>query len=427
MTEGTGRGLPIRTEMVAIALLAIMALGVVWYLLAEGEQELRRSPVGMDGLRIWLNQEGVSAQSFTGGWVLDPQNIGLLIVPLYDTLPGSPRVRPTTKEELLLQQDEFDQPYGPIEEKIRGAYTIVVLPKWRSGMRLTGLAHPVLLDQTARIEAILRHLTGDDAARLSRSPQPFSDFSYEGSTARLYVAQTFSSPGCKPVVGDEDHILIGECMLGGDDDEYFAVIADPDLLNNHGLRLGQNAVLVRDFLDEWAEGSTVVIDYSAQSWLTDPAATKVPARTWADLARYFGPPFTVPWLGALALLALAVWRGAIRYGPALTSAPGLGASSIAAIGARARLMRRTGRDGEMLGDYAAARVASLAARLLGPGRARDESALLRALARQNPAAAEELTDQLARLRRLPARVKPAEAIRHLDAFEHSLDQIAHDT
>ena len=78
---------------------------------------MRRSPAGLDGLQVWLATNGASAQNFAGGWLMDQTAVGLLVVPLYDTLPDSERSSPRTKEELLLQQDEYDLATAVVLEK----------------------------------------------------------------------------------------------------------------------------------------------------------------------------------------------------------------------------------------------------------------------------------------------------------------------
>ena len=113
--------------------------------MSQSKQVLRSSPAGFDGLQAWLSSEDVEAQSFSGGWLLDSERYGLLIVPVFDSDLTSSRVAPQIKEELLLQQDEYDLWLVALTDKLDRVPSLVVLPKWRSGMHLTGLSHPVLL------------------------------------------------------------------------------------------------------------------------------------------------------------------------------------------------------------------------------------------------------------------------------------------
>lgn len=54
-----------------------------------------------------------------------------------------------------------------------------------------------------------------------------------------------------------------------------------------------------------------MIDYSREDWLYDGERVEQRDRTWADLKRFFGPPFLTLWLGGGLLFALALWRGGL--------------------------------------------------------------------------------------------------------------------
>ena len=150
----TARGAPVRTDLVVMGLVAAIVLAGILYLMSQRQQELRRSPVGFDGLQVWLASEGGSAQNFTGGWLLDPASIGLLVLPVYDTVPDRPLEPALDKMQLLYQQDESDLDWAPLREKIDMLPGLIVLPKWRSGMRLTGIAHPALLVEERRLNQL---------------------------------------------------------------------------------------------------------------------------------------------------------------------------------------------------------------------------------------------------------------------------------
>jgi hypothetical protein len=427
------RGQTIRADAIIIAVIVVLALAAVGYVLTQRQQELRSSPVGMNGLQLWLTAEGSSAQVFSGGWILDPRSIGLLVVPLHDTDLNTDLAPARSKEELIFHQDESDLDWGTLFDKLDQVPTMVVLPKWRSGMRLTGLAHPVLLVEDGRIDAILQGLTGQGSIQIARSRNVFTALPYRDARGaelktELYVAQLFDGSLCDPIIGSGPETLLASCPVSGSDQSVL-ILSDPDLLNNHGLRLGQNAAIARDFFGSLAGAGSVVIDYSRDNWF---AETDVPVqrdRSWSDLLRFFQPPFLALWLGAGLMLALALWRSFLRAGP-VAKGPDLSMGKLQAIRARARLMRLTGQDGAMLSDYAAARIAATAARLVGPGHARqigEEHAFVRFVARRRADLAERLEKELARLRSLPKRVPAAAAVQHVDEFEQILELIAHDT
>jgi hypothetical protein len=434
MTDSaTPRGSGIRIDMLIVAVVAALGLAAVTYVLSQRQQELRSSPVGLDGLQIYLTSQRINSQVFSGGWVVDPNPIGLLVLPLHDTDPSTDLIPPGTKEELLFQQDESDQGWDTLRGKLDRMPGLVVLPKWRSGMRLTGIAHPALLVDGARVELVLRGLTGDQSMRVTRSRQVFTALPYTGTAGEayktdLYAAQLFTAPSCTPIIGMREAALLASCPLRGSTKRVM-VLSDPDLLNNHGLRLGDNAVIARDVLRNLAGDDTIFVDYSRDDWFADSDEPITHERTWADLIRLFQPPFRALWLGAGFLLALVLWRSFRRAGPVSESA-GAVLDKLQAIQARARLMRLTGQDGTMLGDYAAARIAATAARLVGPGQARligEEQAFLRFVARRSADLSSRLATVLTHLHDLPKRVPAAVAIGHIDELERILELIAHDT
>ncbi|WP_417712311.1 hypothetical protein [Roseibium aggregatum] len=439
MSESTAntqaKGPSLETAVIALICVAVLIAG--WYILSQRQQVLRRSPAGLDGLQVWLVKNGASAQNFAGGWLMDQTAVGLLVVPLYDTLPESGRSTPATKEELLQQQDEYDLDTIVISEKAERVPTLLVLPKWRSGMRLTGLAHPVLKVEANRLQAIVDKITGTRGTKIGAATRAFTDFRYRSQAgeplrAEIYAAQTFANESCRPIVGDTGAMLLADCPLanaGDSEQERILVLSDPDLINNHGLRLGDNAGIALDVLTETAGTRNIVIDYSRSSWLRDPVSEPRRERTWEDLLRFFGPPFRALWLGGALLLGLALWRGFSRYGPIRDEEAGPGTGKDLAVQARGRLMRLSGQDGALVREYATARISATASALFGPAHARHyagEDAFLTYTERRHPALAPRLRAILADIRKLPARLPATEAIQHIDQLEQVLEQITHD-
>ncbi len=428
---------PLKLEIVIIAVICVLAIGAGWYLFSQRQQELRSSPSGLDGLQIWLASNGVSALNFSGGWLIDQTAIGLLVLPVYDTFLDQERKAPETKEELLQQQDEYDLESRILAQKAERVPSLIVLPKWRSGMRLTGLAHPVLNVEQTRLQALMRQLTGDRSFTTRGDGAPFKDFRYrskdgEELTAQVYAAQMFTSKNCTPILGSREAMLLADCPLDAvsiRQDDRVLVLSDPDLLNNHGLRLGDNAKIVLDLIRSKAGEHNVIIDYSRSSWLRDPASEPERERTWDDLLRFFGPPFLTLWVGAAVAMALFLWRGAIRYGPIRTGGNGPGTGKLLAVRARARLMRLSGQDGALVRDYAAARLTATAAALFGPAQARHyagEQQFLEFAGRRYPAEAPRLRKVLNEIHRLPDRLPAAGAIHLIDELEQVLEQMTHD-
>lgn len=422
-----------KTETLIFAGLVVVAIALLFYLSGQRQQVLRASPVGFDGLQVWLAKSELPAQNFTGGWTLTQDSVDLLVLPLFDTDPTRSRTRPQTKEDLLFQQDETDQRIDVIKAKVQQVPSLLVLPKWRSGLRLSGLGHPALLVETQSMDAMLEELLGRPMG-IDRILQPFTEFDYASDAqqrlrARLYLAQVFDGAGCEAIIGRAGEMVLGSCPLKGSDKRVL-ILSDPDLVNNHGLRLGENADIARALFDAFSDQGQIVIDYSERNWIVDRSRQPARERTWSDLMRFFEPPFLAMWLSAGLIFALLLWRASLRYGPVLQEEDSMGASKTLAIGAQARLLRLTGQDGALLSEYAEARIASVVRARFGPGHTRGErdvEFLLRHVGRRAPERAAHLRATLDRINLLPPNLPAREAIAHVDALETILEKITHDT
>ncbi len=421
----------IRLDWVIVGVVVAVCVGIFLYVMAGRQYALRESASGFDGLDRWLNSQSHITQSFTGGWPLDRSTVGLLVQPVYDTRLDTDRNAARTKEELLLQADEFDQETEVIRDKVQSVPSLVILPKWRSGMRLTGFGHPFLMSPRAEIQTILHQIAGTDVGPMALARRPFSDYALAADPqlkARIYAAQTFAGRGCDPIVGRAGEMLLGACPLpGSEDGQKVYILSDPDLLNNHGLTLGDNAWIAAQVLPEIAGDQRIIIDYSDQNWLTAPELVEARERTWDDLKRLFEPPFRALWIGAGLLLALAIWRGGVRSGPVIDIAPTLGTGKRMANRARARLMRMTDQDGAMLSDYVDTRLRARAAAVFGSTyktMGTPEEAYLKYVRARKPDLAARLDALIQTIRALPPHLAAADAISHIDQFEMILEHLA---
>ncbi|MEO9650332.1 MAG: hypothetical protein ABJE99_04315 [Roseobacter sp.] len=420
-------------DKIILGLLAVLIFGILFIVSSQQQQQLRSSPSGLNGLQVWLASEGLTARNFSGGWQQNVDQIGLLILPLYDTALDVSLTPAQSTEELVRQQDEYDLKAGPILSKIKDVPTLLVLPKWRSGMRLTGLAHPGFLVEQTRLHDTLNKLLTNHDARLRLHQQPFADFAYKSSgkatlLATIYAAQMFAARRCRPIIGTTKEMILGDCKL--QDGTQVFVLSDPDLITNHGLALGDNAVIFRDFAAQLAQNRQIIIDYSRENWLTRESAKTQRDRTWSDLMRFFAPPFTVMWVGLIIAVALVLWRAGMRFGPLVNRPNALGASKIMAIGARARLMRRTGRDGALVAEYSKARLAAVATVLVGSTHASKISkpeAFLTYTKLRHPDQAIALNTALNTITALPQSASATQAMTAAAFLDEILEQIIYDT
>jgi hypothetical protein len=432
MSSGTNDGQN-RTDLILLGAGVLALLGILAYFLSGSQQQLRKSPVGFDGLHAWVASEGHPVRSFTGGWSSDPDVVGLRVLPIFDTQLDARRKTPSSKEEYLMQSDEYDLTSEVLQGKGEIVRTLYVLPKWRSGMRLTGKAHPKVLLEKGAATRVLHEAVSSNLGNVTTLGEAFSDYPVELDngeikTAKLYVAQEFEGRGCTPVIGRTGAMILGRCpMEDGYDDGFVWVLSDPDLLNNHGLRLADNAAIAKEMILPLAGEGTFMIDYSDKIWLINYFEGVKRDRTWADLLQFFAYPFSVLWLSGAILFALILWRSSVRFGPILRRKSGADASKRVANQAAARLMRLTEQDGALLGDYANVRLSAIAARMLGPQHKNDPDAAVKFVRRKRPDLANDLQDAINAIRTQPSNLSPAAAIASVDKFEHILEQLNNDT
>lgn len=437
-------------QIALFAGLALLTAAMLWLPGRGTAPDLDASAAGTDGLAVWLRDQGLSARAFDGVGSVRSARIGLRVLPLHDAEPDRDRAPPVTEIDLILQQSERDIEAWQLRRKLRQLPTLAVLPKWRAGMRLLRAVHPDLL-----IDAALLNGPEFDELRaggtIIRAPGVM-DFAYTpfgGAplTARIHAPQTLAgADNCTPIIGTRQAMLLGRCLFDPNrhtpedwdqmswygidqpQDGYW-LLADPDLINNHGLTQGDNAAIAAMVIGNAASGEDVIVDQISDFWRPEvPDARR--EREWSDLAPLFAPPFTALWAGLAALAGLMIWRGGVRFGaplPGMDAGPG--ASRAVAVDATARLLRLSGHDGALLSAWSEQRLAAAAAALLGPHRksAADPGAQLAAwLARRDPDGARALDAAIAAARAAPADADPGMTLRLLEDFEAQLEQVLHD-
>ncbi|WP_297732787.1 hypothetical protein [uncultured Maricaulis sp.] len=444
MNARTGDSNPL--TWLVVALLAALTILAAWILAQrDWAPPLERSALGFDGLVSWLNADAIETRRFLGQGPLSGEGVGLRILPLYDPDPGGGTGRRNLDPEAPYLADTLRAiPEYVVATKVKTLPTLVVLPKWRDGVRLLGVTHPEFLihrlgsapDDQESVDADLRQAEPADesepasregAEDIAAGPaiQTFivphvppvletgwSDVSMAGylaGEARLRAPQWMVLPeGCAPLVGAADRALLAHCRF--DDLEYW-VLSDPDLLNNHGLANGQNGNIARALVRALAGDGDVLLDYSKAVFLT--ARPEEHERSWSDIARMFEPPFTWLWLAAGGLLALLLWRAGIRGRPLLSIFDeGHGAVRRVALKAQARLMRNAHADGALVRTLVTSRRQALAEVWLGRDRKAGHAferavALLRL---KDASLADRLTEIFTRADALPDRVRTEVAI-----------------
>ncbi|MEM9139593.1 MAG: hypothetical protein AAGB15_07145 [Pseudomonadota bacterium] len=436
------------TPLIIAGIVGAVILGAVFFL-SGAERPLKRGATGFDALVSWLKANEIEARAFNGGSMLKSHTLGLRILPLFDDDMTSPRAVPETREAMIDQTAEEDLRSGVYRGKLRSQPTLVILPKWRTGMRALGVAHQDLLIPEDRLRILLRQM-GFDRPAIRRADGGFATERWRlaGDTIEttLLHAQTIDSGDCQVLVGTKGSALLLRCgteeapvaeetseventSTSGSDktrrtDPVHWILTDPDVMANHSLALGGNGQAALAIVNALKTDNPVIVDWTTARFSTDnPWQAERRDRTWEDFARMFRWPFAMIWIAFAIVGGLVLWRAVTRYGPL---APELAEEPLAAkttaIDAKARLLRLTGHDAALLKTHITQRLAQLAADLLGPHRpagADPMEALRPLVTRTNP----DLAAELARLATLP---QGADPLRHLDDFETCIDRIKHE-
>ncbi|OWV70462.1 hypothetical protein ATY77_17000 [Rhizobium sp. R634] len=404
-------------------LLALAALAI--FALSRGS-DYDRSPLGNKGLELWLQAKGIPVLRSDPHVSQAHSEVSLRILPL--SIRQGETAAPQTDEEL-----GNVGPENLIEEASRyDLPTLIILPKWRGNVSTDGVASKSglvdLVDIGRELEKIgysdfgfARSETGFEEAQLDLKPgQPIK--------IALYHAQAFersSMPeGCEEIVGMPLGALLARC----EDNPNVYLLSDPDLLNNHGLALADNAsfaVSLVTVLRGAAETRPVYLDTAGRP-LDDEERIdegRTYERSASDLKRFFAYPLSLIWGTLLAVAAICFWRGAYRFGPALPeAAANTEMSKTTAIEATARLLRLSGNDGRMTEQFVLHLLADKAQLLFGPGAGNQAGIdrLFQRLARRDQAAARALHTSAQALIERGHLMTRANLHRNLETFRKSL-------
>jgi uncharacterized protein DUF4350 len=260
---------------------------------------------------------------------------------------------------------------------LNGRTALLVLPKWRGPPSdrhrgwITRATERSLSDAQWALA-----LTGD-RGEVVRVP-PTTSFRVN----TLHATPTLAAPmqlvkGGKlwPLVASADGILVGEILERG---RHLLVLADPDVIANHGLTEPANAELAVALIRllRGANGR-VVFDETVHGFLAPPAS---------PLMLLFRFPFVVVTLQALVAVALLLWATLARFGAPQTAPPALDAGKQGLIGNAAKLLEFAGHRQVMLKRYVHATIRDVARQIHAP-RGLSEGALIAWLQRVGQARA----------------------------------------
>ena len=176
------------------------------------------------------------------------------------------------------------------------------------------------------------------------------------------MLQMIRSRELRPVLGTEEGMLVGEMTSGN---RVIWVLADPDIMANHGLGNGQNAALMVALLDNlrrWRNsdaGAPIVFDETVHGFLEAEGT---------PLKLLFRFPFAVVTLLICGTAVLLVLAGSSRFGAARRARPGLDFGKRQLIDNGARLLDYGGHQAVTLERYIRMTVRSTAQALHAPAK-----------------------------------------------------------
>ena len=252
-----------------------------------------------------------------------------------------------------------------IDDLLVAGRVLMVLPKWKGRVdedRPNWLKSAALLP-LAHVEKTLRHVVPD--GRIKRVTVPVSwELEPIGVTPTLSAPQLMEATLLKPLVASDQGILVGELVLG---EQRIWILSDPDLISNHGLGLGENAVHSVSLIEAIRPvGGTVIIDETIHGFRQEPSL----ARAMLEF------PFVVATIQAVVTVLALVWAATGRFGAPVASTRPLEASKSALIDNAAGLLRYGGHGPQVLLRYVSVSLWDVARRMHAP-REIDEAALIK--------------------------------------------------
>ncbi len=340
------------------------------------DRELDQSVIGLNGLSVWLKQNGVPVRQSHPRLSPHINDLSLRVLPVYDVNLLEEAASPETVRDLIGQQTQRDLSQASFRTKNAELPTVVLLPKWTTGFIETNIAHQQTLIPVSAYDRLFQQM-GLTGLKLQRDGPSFSSASIgAGQThdVALFHAQTFdpeSVPANCRISQQMGNDVIALACRFIDRNYDTHILSDPDLMNNHGLAVADNALFAEDFLTQLTLGDQkpIYVDTShllLTQFEPNQEERRDYERSGDDLARFFDYPLSLLWAAALATLAVVYWRGAIRFGPLEREQNATSNhSKTVAIATKARLLRLSESDGQMVSDFVRSQLMDLTAGTLG--------------------------------------------------------------
>lgn len=263
-----------------------------------------------------------------------------------------------TDSVLVIAEPRFTAAVGDTLPPLLAAKNVLlVLPKWQGSPSDTrpgwiGSAEPIsATEATAILNIVVQagEVLRPDAIEswTTNALGPIPDL--------VAPAQLLRSSRVRPIVAAADGILVGEFREKG---RRLWVLADPDVMENHGIASGDNAAFSVALIKALRSGDgSVVFDETVHGYIARPAS---PLKLLVQFPFVFG---TIQ--GVLAVLLL-LWATAMRFGAPETAPPALSVGKQSLIGNAAKLLEFAGYQRAMIRRYVQATIRDVAYRLHAP-------------------------------------------------------------
>lgn len=236
----------------------------------------------------------------------------------------------------------------------RAGPALIVLPKWRT--RRDGLSDRVRAARLLAPESV-RQLAREVASDIE-IVRPSSITAWRASEIRgapeLSQPQLVRSRLLCPLLSSPEGVLIGRLCARPD----VIVLADPDLLANHGLWRGQNASVAMSMIDRIRGSGGLILALES-----DAAAAAASRSIWKLMLT---PPFLAITIAFAIAAAVALWMAALRFGPPARETEGPPAGIFTLIDVGAGLLHARSHGGRVLRRYAELQALDLGRRLHAP-------------------------------------------------------------
>lgn len=324
------------------------------------------SPEGVSGDRPW------GAHSYSSSYIGHAgfyETLRLMQRPVKRVTRGSQLVAGESGTIMALEPDAAI--FSDSEDLLEAPRLLVALPK-RVALPYPyhrGWVLSVTLLPEAEVFKVLEEI--DDEAEIIRRPWPetwaVNDFPLEPSGGG--EVQLIRSDFLTPLVGTEEGMLLGELEL---DYQKIMVLADPDVLSNHGLSLERNAafmVMVTDRLRLWENSDRTA------PLVIDEAVHGLELADGSPMKMLFRFPYVVVLILAAAAGLMMILAGAGRFGAPVSPKAELDFGKANLIANSVRLLDFAGHQSEILKNYIWMTVRQVARDLHAP-RGRGDQAVL---------------------------------------------------